>query len=80
MVDQSVDGRLCCSHVFNGAGQTGRYSSRGVQTHNLPRDFIVDEADIINRVVARVPVEELRDVAPVSKILSRLIRPAIIAQ
>jgi DNA polymerase len=79
MADQSVDGRLCSSHVFNGAGQTGRYSSRGVQTHNLPRDPIDNEAEIINMVLERVPVEELRKIAPVSKILSRLIRPAIIA-
>jgi hypothetical protein len=79
MADQSVDGRLCSSHVFNGAGQTGRYSSRGVQTHNLPRDHLENEAEVINMVLDRVPVEELRKIAPVSKILSRLIRPAIIA-
>ncbi len=28
--------------VFNGAGQTGRYSSRGVQLHNLPRKSLGD--------------------------------------
>jgi len=33
-------GRLRGSYVFNGAPQTGRYSSRGVQTHNLARDTI----------------------------------------
>lgn len=31
MRDQSVDGRLCGSYVFSGAGQTGRFSSRGIQ-------------------------------------------------
>lgn len=31
------DGRLKGQYVFNGAGQTGRYSSKGVQTHNLIR-------------------------------------------
>jgi len=33
-------GRLRGQYVFNGAPQTGRYSSRGVQTHNLARDTI----------------------------------------
>lgn len=37
MLDQQVDGRLRGSYVFNGAQQTGRFSSRGVQMHNLPR-------------------------------------------
>lgn len=34
------DDALVGSYVFNGAQQTGRYSSRGVQTHNLPRAFV----------------------------------------
>lgn len=32
--------RLCGQYVFNGAQQTGRYSSRGVQVHNLTRAFV----------------------------------------
>lgn len=32
--------RLCGQYVFNGAQQTGRYSSRGVQVHNLTRSFV----------------------------------------
>ena len=31
------EGTLRNQYVFNGAAQTGRYSSRGVQIHNLPR-------------------------------------------
>jgi DNA polymerase len=34
------DGVLRGSYVFNGAQQTGRYSSKGVQVHNLPNKFI----------------------------------------
>lgn len=32
--------RLCGQYVFNGAQQTGRFSSRGVQVHNLTRAFV----------------------------------------
>lgn len=37
MTLQQVDNRLCGQYVFNGAAQTGRFSSKGVQTHNLLR-------------------------------------------
>lgn len=65
MVKQaSADGRLHGSYVFNGAPATGRFSSRGIQTHNLPRstaarlrdastpknDPFDDEADAIDMI------------------------------
>lgn len=37
MRDQHDGGRLKGQYVFNGAQQTGRFSSKGVQTHNLLR-------------------------------------------
>lgn len=37
MLIQQVDGKLKGSYAFNGAPQTGRFSSRGVQVHNLIR-------------------------------------------
>lgn len=37
IVNQHVDDRLMGQYTFNGAQQTGRYSSRGVQVHNLMR-------------------------------------------
>lgn len=37
MADQQMAG-MHHSYVFNGGGQTGRYSSRGVQVHNLLRE------------------------------------------
>src|SRR5690606_14905146 len=37
MLDQHDGGRLKGQYTFNGAQQTGRFSSRGVQTHNLTR-------------------------------------------
>lgn len=41
MVNRETDGRVCGMFSFNGAGQTGRYSSRGVQLQNIIRDPLV---------------------------------------
>lgn len=66
ILNQQVDGRLGGSYVFNGAGQTGRFSSRGVQVHNLVRSTIstkeapTRELEALDKVAARVPIEELR--------------------
>lgn len=40
MLDQHDGGRLKGMYVFNGAAQTGRFSSKGVQTHNLTRSSL----------------------------------------
>ena len=79
ILNQEVDGRLGGSYVFNGAGQTGRYSSRGVQVHNFPRDYFKNELDILDQIAAGVPIEEIRKIGPVSSVLSKLIRPTFIA-
>lgn len=55
MANQQCDGRLYGSYVFNGAGQTGRFSSRVVQVHNLVRDRLkrdgkVVEAEVYNMI------------------------------
>ena len=75
IVDQSYEGRLYGAYVFNGAGQTGRYSSRGVQWHNTPRARVEDEALELIRRKARV--EALRKFGPLSRTLSRAARPTI---
>lgn len=95
MREQHVDGRLYGSYVFNGAGQTGRGSSRGLQAHNWVRDAMPNELDVLDMIVAREPIEKLRHLplskkpvdiqrategrTPVSTILSRLIRPTVVA-
>jgi DNA polymerase len=85
ILNQAVDGRLTGSYVFNGAGQTGRYSSRGVQVHNLPRSSMNTKAepklelDILDMIVDQVPIEKLRQYGPVSSTLAKLIRPTFIA-
>ena len=82
MLAQHVDGHLYGQYVFNGAGQTGRASSRGVQVHNLARDFLPYEHDAIESVLARVDYDSFAlagDLTPVSRKLSLLIRPTFIA-
>lgn len=43
IVDQHQDERLCGQYRFNGAQQTGRFSSVGVQVHNLIRASLTDK-------------------------------------
>jgi DNA polymerase bacteriophage-type len=95
MLHQEVDGRIFGQYVFNGAGQTGRGSSRGIQVHALVRDAMPNELDVLDMVVARAPIEAIRHL-PISKkpldverakegrtavstVLSRLIRPTFVA-
>ena len=81
ILNQADEGRLKGSYVFNGAGQTGRYSSRGVQVHNLPRKSMNTKAnpklelDLLDMIAAQEPIEKLRKYGPVSSTLSKLIRP-----
>jgi len=72
-------GRLCGSYVFNGAGQTGRFSSRGVQVHNLPRSYLDNELDVLDMIASGVPISKLREIGPVPSVLSKLIRPTFMA-
>ncbi len=79
ILDQAYESRLCGSYIFNGAGQTGRGSSRGVMVHNLPRAFLENELDILDMIAARAPIERIREIGPVSSVLSKLIRPTFMA-
>lgn len=95
MLDQEVDSRIYNAYVFNGAGQSGRYSSKNLQEHNLVRDKLPNELDVLDMIAARVPIETLRHVplskktadieraakggTPISMVLSRAIRPTFIA-
>lgn len=79
MRDQAVDGRITGTYVYNGAGQTGRFSSRGIQCHNFPRDAMENELELLEMIANREPIEAIRKYGPVSKTLSRLIRPTLIA-
>jgi DNA polymerase len=45
ILDQNVDGRLYGQFTFAGAGQTGRFSGRGVQLQNLTRSTLAKDKD-----------------------------------
>jgi DNA polymerase len=81
MLASHVDGVLFGQYVFNGAAQTGRASSRGVQVHNLARDTLPDELDTIEAIVKGVNYDELTALnvaSPVARQLSLLIRPTFV--
>ena len=60
MLEQHVDGVLYGQYVFNGAAQTGRASSKGVQVHNLAaRDVLPYEADAIDALMERRQIRRI---------------------
>ena len=78
---QAVDGVLYGQYVFNGAAQTGRASSKGVQIHNLARDTLPYEHEAIEALLGGANYDRfalLGDDSPVSRKLSLLIRPAFV--
>jgi DNA polymerase len=81
MLEQAVEGTLFGQYVFNGASQTGRASSRGVQIHNLSRDTLEYEHEAIEAILGGCDHRGLAavgDATPVSRKLALLIRPAFI--
>jgi hypothetical protein len=53
-----ADGRLRGQYVFNGAPQTGRYSSRGVQVHNLTRSSLGSLEEAAIEAINDIELEE----------------------
>jgi DNA polymerase bacteriophage-type len=92
ILDQHIDGRLYGQFVFNGAGQTGRFSGRGVQLQNLTRsvlgrdpgdDYGYWEEPTVALIASGCTLEELRahgnGEVPARK-LALTIRPAFVAK
>lgn len=71
MVNTHVEGRVHGSLVWNGAGATGRFSSRGLQLQNFRRDVFDDPEPTIAAVLDNVPIDRPADA------LGRLIRSTI---
>jgi DNA polymerase len=69
----SLNGRAQGAYLYAGAAQTKRYSSRGVQMHNLPRKTPKD----VEGVIAQV--KEHRIEGKVMHVLSSCLRPTITA-
>lgn len=83
MLDMHVDGLLHGQFVFNGASQTGRFSSRGIQLHNLMRDALAYEMDAIDALRNGCDIdtfEKIGDDTATSRKLSMLIRPTLIPE
>jgi len=82
MLAQQVDGRLYGQYVFNGAPQTGRASSRGVQIHNLARDVLEHEPELLDALngdgIDYDTFSSVGDETPVARKLSLLIRPCFV--
>jgi DNA polymerase len=79
---QQVNGAVYGQYVFNGAPQTGRFSSRGVQIQNLARAYLPYEHDAIEAILFGADYDELArlgDDTPVLRKLALLIRPAFVA-
>jgi len=84
MLGSHVGGVIRNQYVFNGATQTGRFSSKGVQIHNLQaRESLPYEMDALDALANKVDYESFRhlgDDTPVSRKLSLLVRPTLVAQ
>jgi DNA polymerase len=81
ILKQHVGNVLYGQYVFNGAPQTGRASSRGVQVHNLIRSALPYEHDAIEALLDNCDYDSfaaLGDDIPVARKLALLIRPAFI--
>lgn len=80
-----VDGRLKGQYVYSGAAATIRFSSKGVQIHNLSRDTVGsrdDEIEAIELITEKGAdaYDEIKErFGYVGKVLSRLIRPVFMA-
>jgi DNA polymerase len=74
--------RLRGQYVYYGAAATGRFSSRGLQIHNLARATVGDqptELAVIDSIMDGASYDDLLPRGPVGKTLSRLIRPVFVA-
>lgn len=85
IVNQAYNERVYGSYSFNGGGQTGRFSSRGIQVHNIIRAPVdkdnPDRAiDAIEAIISGADADSLREQFgyPISRLLARLIRPTFI--
>jgi DNA polymerase bacteriophage-type len=68
-----TDDRVRGAYIFSGAGQTGRYSSNGLQVHNMPRNSSTHPDLVREQVMRHEPLPD------VMSTLSSMLRPSIVA-
>jgi DNA polymerase len=61
------DDRLRGAYVFAGAGQTGRFSSTGAQTHNFIRKKLANIEDVVERILSKAPKADVIKAASFDK-------------
>jgi DNA polymerase len=76
------DERLRGAYLFNGAGQTGRFSAVGFQPHNLVRDKLDNAPGVIDAVLMGAPAKKVEELSNqnILTTLARMLRPTIIAE
>ncbi len=76
------DGRLRGAYLFNGAGQTGRFSAMGFQPHNLVRDKLDNGVDVIEAVLEGASAARVTQLSGQNMLttLARMLRPTIVAE
>ena len=77
ITNQACDERVFGQYSFNGAGQTGRFSSRGIQIHNLVRDPVdkdnSDRAiDVVEAILAGAEPDDLVQFGLIPELTGRL--------
>ena len=68
------DGRVRGAYIFSGAGQTGRFSSAGLQVHNFPRSTAAEFEATRAKIMAGEPIDDAMTV------LASMLRGSIIAE
>lgn len=71
MMNTHVNGRVHGSLIWNGAGATGRFASRGLQLQNFKRDVFKDPEPLIEAVISGVGIDRP------AQSLGRLVRSSI---
>lgn len=74
--DDRVRGSLMC----NGASESGRFSSKGCQVHNFPRDVMADPMAVRDDLMDDIMAEDIVDYweQPMMTVLSQMLRPALV--
>ncbi len=68
------DGRVRGAYMFSGAGQTGRFSSAGLQVHNFPRSTAAEFESTRAKIMAGEPIDDAMTV------LASMLRGSIVAE
>jgi DNA polymerase len=68
--------------MANGAPASGRYSSRGAQTHNFPRESMKDPVSVRTDLLDNIMADDIVDYfdKPLMTILSHMLRPALVPE